>query len=175
MPSKQLVAGSNPAGGTILNQHLVTIATMPKQQETEAVQAVMATLFSARRVLKALAPEFRWTYGGNLVGDFGEYMTAHHYGLTLAGRGSTGHDAVTSSGKTVQVKTNHSSQTIGFRGEADLMLAIRITDDGEFEELYFGEFKRVVENSSFSARDNKRTITVRKLKELAAEAKPYEL
>ena len=46
------------------------------------------------------------------------------------------------------------------------MLVIRVADDGEFEELYFGDFKQVKDNSNYSRRDNKQSITISKLKKM---------
>ena len=127
---------------------------------------MLRTLFSARRVLKILAPEYNWTYGGNLIGDFGEYLAVNHYNLKPADRGAAGFDAIDEQGRTVQIKTNHAASQIGFRGTADLMLVIGITDDGEWSEIYYGSFEVVVDASRFSSRDNKRMISKVKLAKL---------
>ena len=113
-----------------------------------------------------LAPDFRWKGLGNLLGDYGEYVCIENYNLTKAPAGSDGFDATTEDGRTVQIKTNRAAPSIGFRGDADLMLVIRVADDGEFEELYFGDFKQVKDNSNYSRRDNKQSITISKLKKM---------
>ena len=41
--------------------------------------------------------------------------------------------------------------------------------NGDYKEIYYGDFNIVRENSNFSKRDNKRTITISKLKKLASE------
>ena len=127
---------------------------------------MLRTLFSAQRVLKSLAPEYKWTYGGNLIGDFGEYLAINHYNLKRADRGAEGFDATDEQGRTVQIKTNHAASQIGFRGTADLMLVIGITDDGEWSEIYYGSFEVVAKASRFSSRDNKRMISKSKLAKL---------
>lgn len=132
-----------------------------------AIQHILATVFTAQNALRALAPEFRWTGLGNLLGDFGECLAIDAYGLLKAPPGSTAFDATNSSGQTVQIKTNFSSSTIGFRGEADLLLVIRVSENGQWEELYFGDFATVAAASSYSARDNKRSITIAKLRTMA--------
>ena len=106
---------------------------------------------------------------GNLLGDYGEYICTNKYNLTKAPRGSDGYDALTQDGEKVQIKTNHSASMIGYRGSADLMLVIHVTDDGEFSEIYFGDFSLVKNESNFSRRDNKHTITISKLKKLALQ------
>lgn len=134
-----------------------------------AIRHVMATIFSAQNALRELAPEYKWAGMGNLLGDYGELVAVSQYDLSLAPPGSDGFDAYTQDGKTVQIKANHSSGTIGFRGEAELLLVLGIKSDGTSEEIYYGDFSIVSSASSFSQRDNKRTISVSKLRKLAAE------
>ena len=134
---------------------------------SEAVKHIIATIFSAQNALRDLAPDFRWAGMGNLLGDYGEFYCIESYGLTKAPPGSAGFDAIMPDGRTVQIKTNHASKTIGFRGNADLMLAVYVSEVGEVEQIYFGKFDKVAEASKYSARDNKRSITVTKLRKLA--------
>ncbi len=82
-----------------------------------------------------------------------------------------GYDAITADGLKVQVKANHSSSTIGFRGEADLLLVLKIESNAEWREIYFGPFKTVREKANYSKRDNKHTIPVAKLQELSKSGK----
>lgn len=141
---------------------------MDDSRTVEAAKGVIASLFASQRTLKALAPEYRWAGLGNLLGDFGEFIAERAYGLQKAAAGSSGFDAKTADGLTVQVKTNHAAGQIGFRGEADLMLVLHVRDDGSWEELYYGPFAPVKEASSYSSRDNKQMIGVSKLKLLKA-------
>mgnify|MGYP001161487719 FL=1 len=134
-----------------------------------AIKHIIATVFSAQNALRELAPDFKWAGMGNLLGDYGEYICIENYSLEKAPAGSSGYDAVTQDGKTVQIKTNHAASSIGFRGDADLMLVIHVKDDGEYEELYFGDFQTVKDASNYSARDNKQSITIAKLKKIKAE------
>lgn len=135
----------------------------------EAIKHIIATVFSAQNALRALAPDYKWAGMGNLLGDYGEFVCVEAYGLTKAPPGSDGFDAITPDGRKVQIKTNHASGTIGFRGNADLMLVIYVGADGEFSEIYFGDFGIVQANASYSKRDNKSVITVSKLRQLAAQ------
>ncbi len=57
---------------------------------------------------------------------------------------------------------------IVFRGDADLLLVIHVLDNVQWEEIYYGDFNIVKQQSSYSARDNKHTITVSKLRGLRA-------
>ena len=104
---------------------------------------------------------------GNLLGDYGEYIALSNYNLTKAAGGADGYDAMTGDGRKVQVKANHSSSTIGFRGEADLLLVLKIEKDAKWSEIYYGPFKPVKEKATYSKRDNKYMIPVTRLQSLA--------
>lgn len=139
---------------------------MAENSELEAVRHIMATLFSAQNALRSLAPEFRWAGLGNLLGDYGEYVAIEAYGLEKAPAGSDGFDAVTPDGKTVQIKANHAANQIGFRGEADLLLVVKVEADGDWGEIYYGPFAEVKAVARYSARDNKHMVAISKLKAL---------
>lgn len=136
----------------------------------KAIQYILATIFTSQNALKTLAPEFKWSGLGNLLGDFGELVATDYYQLNLAPRSSDGYDAVTQSGEKVQIKTNYASSQIGFRGEADLMLVIKVMKNGNWEEIYFGDFGLVKQNSRYSARDNKYMIAITKLCKLKEQS-----
>ena len=140
--------------------------TIPRREQ-EAIKHIVATIFSAQDALRDLAPEQRWAGMGNLLGDYGEFVALSNYNLKKAPAGADGYDAITAEGLKVQVKANHSSSTIGFRGEADLLLVLKIESSAEWKELYYGPFKPVKDKASYSKRDNKYMIPIAKLQELA--------
>lgn len=135
-----------------------------------AAQAILSSIFSSQRALRALAPEYRWAGLGNLLGDFGELLATDHYQLEKAPSGSGDYDAKTQDGRSVQIKTNFAANQIGFRGEADLLLVLGIHEDGSWEEIYFGAYRSVKEQARYSARDNKHMIAVSKLRGLNASS-----
>jgi hypothetical protein len=104
---------------------------------------------------------------GNLLGDYGEYIALANYNLKKAPSGADGYDAVTAEGLKVQIKANHSASTIGFRGEADLLLVLKIESSAAWRELYYGPFKPVKEKATYSKRDNKYMIPIARLQDLA--------
>jgi hypothetical protein len=138
-----------------------------KENKIDAVKGIISSLYASQRSLRALAPEFKWAGMGNLLGDFGEFIAIEYYGLKKAPSGSKGFDALTSDGKTVQIKANHAAKQIGFRGNADLLLVIHVENDGEWSEVYFGSFEKVSQLSTYSARDNKRMISITKLAKIS--------
>jgi len=142
---------------------------MEKENIVEAVKGIIASLYASQKSLQALAPEFKWAGLGNLLGDFGEFVAIEHYGLKKAPPGSNGFDALTSDGKTVQIKANHAAKQIGFRGDADLLLVIHVESNGEWNEVYYGIFEKVSQLSTYSERDNKRMISITKLAKITTE------
>ena len=88
--------------------------------------------------------------------------------------GASGYDAITPDGKTVQIKTNHASKTIGIRGEADLLLVLKVEADGTWEELYYGDFHTVIDIANWSKRDSKHSIPVRALQRLSESSSPQQ-
>ena len=72
-------------------------------EKSEAIRHIIATIFSAQNALRSLAPEFKWTGLGNLLGDFGECVAIEHYGLTKAESGSSGFDADSSDKRSSEI------------------------------------------------------------------------
>jgi hypothetical protein len=137
-----------------------------KEQRIEAMKGVLASLFASQRTLKSLAPQFKWAGLGNLLGDYGEFIAVEVYGLQQAPRGANGYDAVTPDGKKVQVKANYAASQIGFRGEADLLLCLKIDLTGDWTEIYYGDFALIKQAARYSARDNKSMVPISVLTKL---------
>lgn len=135
-------------------------------EKIKAIQHLLASIFASQRALKVLAPEFNWSGLGNLLGDFGELVAIDAYNLKKAPAGANGYDAISTEGKSIQIKTNYAATQVGFRGSADLLLVLHVTDDGKWSELYFGPFDPVLTASRRSERDNKNMIALSKLETL---------
>ena len=41
-------------------------------EKIHAIKHILATIFAAQNALRSLAPEFKWSGLGNLLGDYGE-------------------------------------------------------------------------------------------------------
>lgn len=140
------------------------VPQLADEKRVLAVKSIIATIYSAQNALRALAPEYKWAGLGNLLGDYGEFVTIGHYRLLKAGPLTGGFDALTADGKSVQVKTNHAADQIGFRGTADLLLVVTVDQSGTWTELYYGDFATVQSAARRSERDNKWMISVKKLR-----------
>lgn len=139
---------------------------MDKKQKFLAITNVLETIFTSQKILRTLSPEYKWAGLGNLLGDYGECQAIPLYDLIKAKSGTHSHDAITRDGFTVQIKANHAAKQIGFRGKSDLMLVLHVDDLGRISEIYYGPFNLVYKNSTNSGRDNKKMISVTKLRKL---------
>ena len=116
--------------------------------------------------MRSLAPEFKWSGLGNLLGDYGEYVAIDYYGFTKADPRASGYDAIDENGKKVQIKANNYSKQIGFRGKAELLLVLTVKEDGSWGEVYFGDFQKALSIANYSSRYNKHSISLAALKKL---------
>lgn len=139
----------------------------PSASQIDAVKHIVASLYAAQNALRALAPAYDWRGMGNVLGDYGEYIACEQYGFVRAPK-TAAHDAVAKDGRTVQIKTNHAADQIGFRGNADMLLVLHVNSDGSWEEIYYGDFAVVRQLARYSARDNKWMVSIRKLRALSS-------
>jgi len=72
------------------------------ERTVEAVKHIISTLYSAQNALRSLAPEFRWSGMGNLLGDYGEFIAINHYNLKKTAPEKSGSDTILHDGSTVQ-------------------------------------------------------------------------
>jgi len=56
------------------------------------------------------------------------------------------------------VKANYAASQIGFRGDADMLLCLKIDLNGDWTEIYYGDFALVKNAARYSARDNKHMV-----------------
>ena len=137
-------------------------------EKIHAIKHILATIFAAQNALRSLAPEFKWSGLGNLLGDYGEYSAINNYGLIKAPSNCKDFDATTKEGKSVQIKSFNTGTNIKFKAsEVDLLLVIKINDDSTVETIYFDAFEKIKPYAKFSAYSRRYQISISKLKELA--------
>lgn len=103
------------------------------------IEEALKGLFTAVSMLQEAYPGKPFTPDGRLVGDIGEVVASLAYDLTLNEGLTKHHDAVTSDGRNVQIKTTFgTSLTFPVHHVPDYYLGIRMNRDGTFEEIYNG-------------------------------------
>ena len=102
------------------------------------ISAVKQMLAIVARLQKS-HPKKRFSLDGRLVGDLGEILAEEKYQLTIYDKLVAHHDATTSRGKLVQIKTTmQNSLTFPADHVPHYYLGLKIHPDGRLEEIYNG-------------------------------------
>jgi len=126
-------------------------------------RALVKQLYATVNELEAMFPGRHFTPDGHMVGSLGECLVADAYNLDLKTASNKGYDAVTKRGLEVEIKATQSS-SVGFRGQPQNTIIIKILPDGKFEEIYNGpgaliweqfKGKRLPSNGQFQISLNK--------------------
>nr|WP_067287226.1 hypothetical protein [Marinobacterium profundum] len=112
-------------------------------------QSLVQQLYSTVKDLESMFPGRHFTPDGHMVGSIGECLVADAYDLELMTASNKGYDAVSKSGKKVEIKATQSN-SVAFRSEPEHTIVIKIFPDGKFEEIYNGPGSLVWK--SFSAK-----------------------
>ena len=100
-------------------------------------QTLIKELYITVTELENMFPGRHFTPDGHMVGSIGECLVADAYGLELMAASNKGYDAVTQSGKRVEIKATQSNSA-AFRSEPEHTIVIKILPDGSFQEIYNG-------------------------------------
>ncbi|WP_447928644.1 DUF6998 domain-containing protein [Vreelandella sp. EE27] len=126
-------------------------------------QTLVKQLYATVEELQAMFPGRHFTPDGHMVGSLGECLVADAYNLALRAASNKGHDAVTETGLEVEIKATQFN-SVGFRGQPQHAIIIKILRDGTFEEVYNGpgrvvweqfQGKRLPSNGQFQVSLNK--------------------
>ena len=82
-------------------------------------------------------PGRHFTLDGHLVGSLGEVYAEERYGLELARASEKTHDGTAPDGRLAQIKATQ-RKSIGIGSEPDYLIVLRISQEGEFDEIYNG-------------------------------------
>lgn len=122
-------------------------------------------LYAITKELELQFPGRKFTPDGHLVGSIGEVLVADYYGLKLLPNSTEIHDAIDADGKFVQIKATQIKR-IAISSEPDHLIVIKISDSGEWEEVYNGPGSLVWRNAGKMQKNGQRPITLAKLKSL---------
>jgi hypothetical protein len=111
-----------------------------------------------------------FTPDGHMIGSIGELYAQEYYGVGLYRPGHKGHDGVWS-GREVQIKATQRT-SVDLKGPSDLLLVLRISPDGSYEEIYNGDGKRPWQSLAHRKISSmgEISISVRQLRELNTTA-----
>lgn len=103
----------------------------------EKFQSLIKQLYATVSELETMFPGRHFTPDGHMVGSIGECLVADAYGLKLMIASNKGFDAISKSGKQVEIKATQ-SKSAAFRSQPEHTIVIKILPDGTFEEAYNG-------------------------------------
>jgi hypothetical protein len=138
-------------------------------------QSLVKQLYVTVQELESMFSGRHFTPDGHMVGSLGECLVADAYGLELKTASTKGYDAVTSSGREVEIKATQ-SRSVAFRSEPKHAIIIKIFPDGTFEEIYNGPGALVWEQFKGKAipSNGQFQISLTKLRKLNESVPPVE-
>jgi len=103
----------------------------------EKFQSLIKQLYSTVAELEEMFPGRHFTPDGHMVGSIGECLVSDAYDLILETASNKGFDALTASGKQIEIKATQ-AKSVAFRSEPEHTIVIKILPNGTFEEIYNG-------------------------------------
>lgn len=114
-----------------------------------------------------------FTPDGHMVGSIGEILAAYHYNLELLTASTETHDAISKSGKKIQIKATQAN-SIGIRSEPQHLIVLRLHKNGSNTEIYNGPGSLAWSNSGKLQRNGQRSISTSKLTKLMASVASHD-
>lgn len=136
-----------------------------KEEGIKQIPDLIKDLYSIVNKLEDNFPGRHFTLDGHLVGSIGEVIASYYYNLELLPASATTHDAQSTDGKMVQIKTTQGDM-VGLRSEPQHLLVIKILKDGNIDEIFNGPGKIAWDKSGKMQKNGQRPISVNKLKYL---------
>lgn len=113
----------------------------------DKLKELIQQLYGIVQQLETMFPGRHFTPDGHMVGSLGEVLVADLYGLQLMKASNVGFDAVSPCGKEVEIKCTQRDRFVfqydGFKAPPEFVVAIKINEDGSFDEIYNGSGKRI--------------------------------
>lgn len=157
------VHNSSPDGGPKIPNRFLTIRKeYAMQDKYDHIVLKIQELYAIVSELEENFPGRHFTPDGHLVGSIGEVLAARYYQLNLLKASSETHDAITDTGKLVQIKATQGN-SIGLSSEPDHLIVLKIFKNGKAEEVYNGPGKLAWEACGKMQKNGHRPITVSKL------------
>ena len=123
--------------------------------------------------LEELYPGRHFTPDGHMVGSLGEVVAAERYGLKLFEASYPIHDAKTSDGTLVQIKTTQ-GKTVGLRECPEHLIVLHLDHDGCFKEVYNGPGELAWNAAGKLQKNGQRFISMTKLRGLMELFEPED-
>lgn len=130
--------------------------------------------------LETIHPGRRFPLDGHLVGSIGEAAAEALFDLRLVPASTAGHDAITSDGRSVEVKATFVNGSIGLRATsheaAAVLIVLRLSRDRlvPHEVVYNGPLTRVAGITGRMQKNGQAAISLNQLRKIDAEVPDAE-
>ena len=133
-----------------------------KEQQVKFLKEKYLQLNELVKELKKRNPSRHFTLDGHLVGSIGEAFVSHCYDVSLYKSSTKTYDGITSDGKKVQIKITQRSSIV-IHEKPDYLLALFLSKEGNFYEIYNGPGEKPWKNASKEDGYHNRHMQVNKL------------
>ena len=129
------------------------------------IDSLIRDLYTIKNALEEQFPGRKFSLDGHLVGSIGEVLVAEAYGIELYPNGTETHDGKAPDGKEVQIKATQIDR-VSISSEPEYLIAIKILQDGTWEEIYNGPGKLAWKLAGKQQKNGQRPLTLAKLRKL---------
>ncbi|OLS50216.1 hypothetical protein BV379_19290 [Rhodovulum sulfidophilum] len=140
---------------------------MPNEIDWERVRVILDQLYEATENLEDLFPGRKFTLDGHLVGSVGEVVASYMFGLNLNPASTKGHDAVSSSGRPVEIKLTQ-GKSVAIRHRPEHLLVLCRPKGSKISVVFNGPGAIAWEAAGSMQKNGQRSIGIKKLAELDA-------
>jgi len=136
-----------------------------------SLSEVIRELYGLVNELENAYPGRHFTPDGHLVGSLGEVYAAEKYGIELFISSTPKHDGTAPDGRLVQIKATQGTR-VALGDCPDYLIVLRITKDGQFEEVYNGPGKQIWEMRGKPQKTSQYQISLNKIAKAAKDVPP---
>ena len=129
------------------------------------IDSLIRDFYTIKNALEEQFPGRKFSLDGHLVGSIGEVLVAEAYGIELYPNGTETHDGKAPDGKEVQIKATQIDR-VSISSEPEYLIAIKILQDGTWEEIYNGPGKLAWKLAGKQQKNGQRPLTLAKLRKL---------
>ena len=104
--------------------------------EANQLPQLLSSLYRIVEQLEAMFPGLTFAPDGQVIDSLGKALVSYHYGITLHESAEKGHDGQKGA-RQIQIRTMH-GDAITISSKPDYLIAIRLSDDGTFDEVFNG-------------------------------------
>ncbi len=142
------------------------------RERTARTAELVAQLHEIVLELESMHPGRKFPLDGHLVGSIGEAAAEALFDLTLVETSSTGHDAIASDGRKVEIKATYGTRSVAIRGTSHaaaaalVVLRLARSPDQEHEVVFNGPLSVALQASGITQSNGQAQMSLSRLRAL---------